>query len=314
LLLGLAACLPATARGQWYGALDFLLPIRSVSSETVFQRDQVDVVVNNVVTGVDVGSTTMLGANDLDLEYAAAGRLTLGFRGEDMGVEASYLLTDEWTGTASVFDINGMLASPFSLVGDPANAAVDFNTSAVVAQESQLQSAEIHLTPTLYRGPNGNGFLLCGIRAVTLDESMTYATSNAVNDIDILTDVSNQLIGPQIGAIVESPLPWGALGIRAKGALMYDSVDKATDFNGLPGTGTDGGASLLGELGIEYLLFPAPNVAVRMGYNLLVLSDVALATDNFESNLLVLQSGQANVHTDSTVVYQAPYIGLLLIR
>ena len=263
---------------------------------------------------MNVGSTVLLSANDVELDFAAAGRLTVGVHGEAIGIEGSYFASDQWTGSASVFDSDAMLASPFTMVGSEANPLVDYNTSAVVYQESRLQSAELHLTPTLYRGPNGNGFLLCGMRVLALDELMTYSSSNAVGDIDVVADVSNRLIGPQLGTIVEAPCPWGALGLKLKGALLYDSVDKTTDFNGIPGAGTDGGASLLGELGIEYLVFPTPNVAIRMGYNLLVLSDVALATDNFESNLLVLQSGQANVNTDSTVLYQAPYIGVVLVR
>lgn len=315
-LLAVAVWLPAQAFGQWYAGLDFMLPIRSTSSDTVFQRSQVELLDDDgVPTGeVNVGSTTLLKANDLDVDFAAAGRITVGVRGDVIGIEGSYLVTDEWTGAASVFDVEGMLASPFSLTGAPANPLVDYNLSAVVSLDSQLQSAELHLTPTLYRGPNGNAFFLCGMRFLALDESLTYTTSNAVNDIRIVTDVTNRMIGPQLGAVVESPLPGGALGIRLKGALAYNSVDKDTNFNGIPGAGTAGGASLVGELGIEYLLFPTPNVGVRLGYNLLVLSDVALATDNFEPNLLVLQSGQANVFTDSTILYQAPYIGVVIVR
>ena len=62
---------------------------------------------------------------------------------------------------------------------------------------------------------------------------------------------------------------------------------------------------------IQLSVLPRPNFSVELGYQLLAVTDVALATSNLERNLAVLDSGFANVQTDRAVAYHSPYVGVV---
>ncbi len=312
ILLGSTACVASPAQAQWYAGVDFMVPTRNSTSNTIFQRGQ--------TSTARVSSEVLLGEQrDLDLHFAAAGRVTVGNRSGIFGLEGSYMATTDWTHTASVFDGSGRLVSPFSLVGATLNLDVDNNTSAVVDYTTQLNTAEFNLTQRVYVGGNGSASLLYGARYMSIEESLNYASSNA-NPLNLLITTDNQLVGPQLGVLIESPLGGGTLNLAFKSALAYNTIDKttvfdgtlgATVFTGTLGQGSDTDASLMSEIDVHYIFFPTANLSVRLGYQFLGATDVALATKNFERNLSVVTSGLANVQSDSGVAYHSPYVGVI---
>jgi hypothetical protein len=298
------ACLPAAANAQWYGSVDFMLPTRASDGNTVFQRNQ--------TTGPNrVGNTVLLDENDLKLDFAPAGRVTIGNRTSEFGFEGSYMITEEWNEVVSAFDAGALQASPFSIVGATPSAFVDNNTSVVVNYTTEMETAELNLAQRIYSGPNGNASLFYGTRYMSIEESMLYRSTNAGFNHSLLTTTDNQMIGPQLGTLLEAPFPGGQLSFAFKVSMTYNQVDKTTLFDGTLGTGSDTSASMLSEINVNCLFYPAPNFSVELGYQLLAATDVALATGNLERNLAVLGSGLANVQTNRAVAYHSPYVGLV---
>jgi hypothetical protein len=313
-VLSSLVCSATQTSAQWYAAVDFVTPIRIDSSGTVFQREEAEVIIGNVPTGdYVVAAEPLLDGGDLGLDFTSAGRLTLGWRGEEFGIEGSYLRTDEWNAAATAFDPAGRMASPFSQVGADVNPLVDDNFSASVACASDLESAELHLTRVIYSDTLTDVMLLCGVRYMSIRESLVFRQQSGVASYEVLTGVDNFLLGPQLGVASQSPLPGGLLSIATKGALTANSIDKDTDFNGIAGQGVDTAAALIGELEVAYNFAPADNVVIRAGYQLVGVSDVALATDNFETSPTVLSSGQAYVQR-AGLAYHAPFVGVVFVR
>jgi hypothetical protein len=303
-LLASFACVTSPAFAQWYAGADFLIPTRHANTNTIFQRNQ--------LTGPSrVGSTVLLSEDDLELDFAPAGRITVGNRSGEFGIEGSYLITDKWNDTASVFNPAGLLASPFTPPGVTPNALVDNNTSAIVVYTTQLETAEANVAHRIYSGANGDASLLYGARYATIDESMLYTSTNAGFTHNLLTTTENQMIGPQLGALLEAPLASGMVNFTFKFALLSNSIDKSTLFDGTLGVGDEDTATFMSEIGIDCTFYPTRNLAVRLGYHLLAASQVALATDNLETNLPVLGSGLANVQTDAGVAYHSPFLGMV---
>lgn len=302
ILLPALFCISSSASAQWYVGVDFMLPTRNAGADTVFQRNQTGLPVR-------VGNQPVLSEKDLELDFAPAGRITFGNRSGIFGIDGSYMFTDEWSETASVFDVGGQLASPFTNIGTAPNPVFDNNTSAVISYDTELSSADFNLTQRIYSGWNGDATLLYGARYLTIDEAFLYTSSNAGFDHSILTTTENRMIGPQLGALLETPFRGGMFSFAFKVSMAYNSVDKTTLFDGTFGQGGDSSASMISEVGVNCMFFPVRNVSIRIGYHLLAATDVALATSNFERNLAVLGSGFANVQTDRGVAYHSPYIG-----
>ena len=119
------------------------------------------------------------------------------------------------------------------------------------------------------------------------------------------------MIGPQIGLNAWTPVPGGRLSLNLAGAYAFNEVEVSEVYTG-PGFGGGGfarartqrEASLVGELGIEYLLQMTPNAGLRVGFEVLGLSDVGLATN---------ATAFSNRLTDK-VVYTQPYFGFLFVH
>ena len=294
--------LSPSALAQTYAVVDFLVPTRTMS-EDVFQRNQTE-----VLDGMGMGTGMFVVGTAprlvLDFEHVAAGRLTVGHRFDEFGVQGSYLRTDTWDALASTSDVSEMLASPFTLIGVAVNPAVDRNTFAVARYQSELESLEVNLTQLIGSGPSGDVTLLFGGRALSIDETFTYSSTNAMMTNDLLSTAENRLIGPQLGLQAATPAPGGFVDITVKGALAYNEVKTTSDFNGTMASGALGRAAVVGELNVEYAFTPTPNTAIRIGFQLLALGDVGLATNT------PIIAGDA---TDA-VFYSAPYVGAVFVH
>jgi hypothetical protein len=317
ILLASAACFPSSAVAQWYASADFMPLRRPDSSDAVFQRNQTletttGTAPNITITPPMVGSETLLGSHDVELDFAAAGRITVGRRFQEgrFGLEVSYLVADTWTSSAALTSASGM-ASPFSAVGSAPDPDWDDNTSVEVVYRTQMQSAEAHVTMLIYGEPDAEATLLVGVRAMSIDEWLTYDAKKTTGDPatehehTILTNVNNRLIGPQVGVLGRIQAPGGFVCVNAKGALLWNTMDANQLVDDGPFDIHDADAALLGELSFEYIYYPLPRLGLRLGYHLLGVTEVGLATDNLSREKLT------NVET-SCVLYHGPRVGLLL--
>ena len=308
----LSASLPAVSHAQWYGSADFLVPTRTLSSNNVFARNQLEVLdmaMPPAPTGdVIVGTDSRL---SLDLGFAAAGRFTVGKRAGEFGFEATYLTTDEFTTQGEVFDAGSVTASPFTFVGALADTGLDYNSQIFAGYTTELQSIKLSLTQLVYADSNGEATLLYGVRAFAIDETFLWSGINTGGNNTVDSLRKNRMIGPQIGLNAWTPVPGGRLSLNLAGAYAFNEVEVSEVYTG-PGFGGGGfarartqrEASLVGELGIEYLLQMTPNAGLRVGFEVLGLSDVGLATN---------ATAFSNRLTDK-VVYTQPYFGFLFVH
>jgi hypothetical protein len=307
------ASLSSICRGDWYAAADFMVPTRTVTSENTFQRDITTMPILDDM-GMIIGMTPpVVGTENrlaLDLDFVAGGRATLGYSPGPYGFEASIMVTDQWDTMSSVSDPGGMLASPFTLIGAMPDPLVDMNTLASVMYRTELESAEISATYLCYSDFGCEAVCQFGVRALAIDEYFEYSSTNAMGDTCLIATTDNRLIGPQLGVRGETTVPGGYLAMSLKGMLAYNEVDRTSDFDA-PGMTIDaattfntGEAALLGELSIEYLIFPHPNCAVRIGHQFLGITNVGLAPNDPLIN---------NDQSDH-VIYHMPYVGIVVFR
>lgn len=306
-ILLIVTLVPSVASAQWYGTVDFMAPTRSSTDENVFQRDISEIILEDdmelpVPTGVfQVGTESQL---DLDFDFVAGVRGTIGYGGRDFGVEGSYLFTDRWHTMSSVRNASGLLASPFTAPGSEPDLLVDNNTFASVAYQTKLESAEINFTYRDAICPNGLWMWKFGIRGLWLDEDFEYLSTNAVQDNTLRTSTDNRIIGPQIGYHGRTPLHGGYLALSLSGMVGYNDINRSSDFNGVTGFKNTDEGTLAGDASIEYWFVPFQDVFVRVGYQVLGISSVGLAPND----------PRINDNQTEGVVYQLPFIGVVLVR
>jgi hypothetical protein len=140
---------------------------------------------------------------------------------------------------------------------------------------------------------------------------MRYMSTNAMMSNDEKVNVDNWLIGPQLGILIEAPFPGGMLDLTFKVAVTNHSVDKTAKLNSMTTLiGSDSGAALVSDIGINGSFFITENLLFRLGYHVLSLSDVALATDNLEN--LAFPPPTVSFGKDRGLIYQSLYLGLTL--
>lgn len=320
ILLTWTACFPSAGLAQWYASADFMPLRRCDSSNEVYQRSET-LPVSTTTSGVTtttpsvVGSNVLLGCRDVQMDFVAGGRVTVGnrFAAEAFGLEGSYLLMGDGKvaasaqgGIAPAPSSNGLMASPFSPVGFPPNLLLDNNLSVTLDYRSQLQSIELHVTQMMYEEENGDAMLLVGIRAMSIDESFEYVSNNGTYQNDFRTKTDNRLIGPQVGMLARTPVPGGFLSAKLRGALLWNAISEDVVVNGVPGHVDDDKGSLVGEIAFDYWYFPTPRLALRMGYQVLGMNEIGLASENLVSSPIV-----TSVNTGG-MIYHGPCLGVVL--
>ena len=308
--LAIVLFVATVSHAQWYGSAEFLVPTRNVSPDNTFARNQTEVLdAMGAGTGMFVvGTESRL---SLDLDFASAGRFTVGHRVGDIGFEGIYMLTDDWLTISGIADAGGMIASPFSAIGGAVAADADNNIQVGVVYQTRMQSLELNATFLAAATDRGEAVFVAGARGIQLDEGFGYSGRNGVgtNTVDAFRD--NELIGGQLGLRSWVSVPGGVVRLRAMGMLAHNEITGSETVTGL---GFDGGgftvpistsrASLVGDLGIEYVLQPTPNIGLTVGYAFLGITDVAVATNAIPiSNSLT-----------SGVGYHMPTMGVTLVH
>lgn len=297
----------AKACGQWYGSADFLIPTRSAGTDLAFQYHE------KTTSGGDttVSSDPILTASDVRPDFTAAGRFTVGVRRGTFGVEGSYLLTKDWVTSANASDVDGMMASPFTLTGSTPNPLVDDNSFVSVTYQTELANMELNGLQEVAANEVSTLDVLFGLRYMKIGESLDYMTTNADGDDVRWTSTKNQMIGPQFGLAGHLMAPGGMFNLTLKGGYLFNSIDRsrevhnsAAEIDSFVADGSDQG-SLLGELGVEYQFNATNWLSWRIGYQVIGVSDVGLA------NLNLIEGSDSGVQT-SGVWYQLPYTGAVI--
>jgi hypothetical protein len=286
-------------------------------------------------------SNIVLSTRNLEYDFRAAGRVLIGCTvTEFIQIEGVYSAVSESENTAAIRDdtpngfdsLTGNLFSPFGNFGASPVANLDYNNFAQIHYTSSMQSAELNLRRKVPMPPVPlSTSILFGLRYMTVPERFTYATTSNVaftpdpaagsvsNTIYITTE--NQLIGPQIGALFEFFVDnrWW-VNVEIKGAVMNNRSEQSTTYtsviNGAStttfGSEREDHTAWAGDLALTFLYRWSPHFTTRVGYQALWLYDLALASDNLNTDIDIIRQGPAQLNHTSSTVYHGPFAGITL--
>ena len=254
------------------------------------------------------GGASTISTGDFKPDFDAGGRFLMGVAiGDYYRLEGAYSGAYDWEDRHAV------------LVGG-STTEIDFS--------SNMASAEINLRRRiqLLSDVNFNRFslfnqgepllfhrraessILVGARYMKIDERFGYTGGG--NDYNVRAD--NEMFGAQLGWLSQFlilPRTW--IDFEIKGALFHNAIDV-----NLTGSATDSDArdrtSFLGDLSLMYNHQVTRAITFRAGYTAMWVTDIALATQNFDSNVITGTAVPLEVNNDGNTVYHGPSLGLVL--
>ena len=207
---------------------------------------------------------------------------------------------------------------------------LDFNELASVSYTSELDNAELNVRRRVVMPENchlcAEMSCLVGLRYMKVLESFGYDTQSPLpdpdgtqNTVDVRT--GNDLFGVQLGALAQFMVENRAwIDFEIKGALFMNQADsrirgQIQGADVLLNNDQDV-TSFLGDLSLQFNYQFAPAWTIRAGYNVMWLTGLALASENFSNNATLMVDGNAiaNLYHDGNVVYHGPNIGLIWAR
>ena len=281
---GAGGACPTCLGPEWIGSADLLFLKREDISRGL------GVLVNNAT-----GIPTIPNLDQLDFDYEPGVRAYLArsvFRC-DIFAEVGYLGLHEWDAQRT-FTSNDAFTLQRGAITNVLRGPIDQS----IDYETDLDSFELNLKNDVLL--NQSVFLLAGLRYVSIDENLRLLESgSALNSDGVLLpsvataniDTDNDLIGPQFGIEAKRALsPNLGVGFMGKVGLMANFLDvngQQAISNGPQGPladsfGDDGSKfSFLADVGVHLSYALRQNLRLRAGYQILYLSDVAQAGDQF---------------------------------
>jgi hypothetical protein len=249
------------------------------------------------------GGATLFSTSDLDTNsvqpglYASVATL-FGVGGN---LEATYFGLNEWSGEQMFAPITppGPL-TPFS-IGNVNFADFDSATAIGIREKSAFHSAELNYRRR-WVGPYGRfqGSWLFGARYFDIDESFEYFSQGPTN-FSSLTKTRNAITGGQIGLdLWWNVIPGVNLGTEWKYALLGNAAEQETRVRSTTGAVTnlnlqeeadDGRTAEMGEISAMIIYRLSYSWSFRASYNFIRLTDVALASSNFNSDVNATNGG-----------------------
>ena len=308
-------------RGLWY-----------VANEVVALRRDADE--SRVFATLTTPTDDVLNTNDLQFENQAGLRVIVGRELDDwFALEGSFLGLMQWDEQKAVRDATansqattGNLFSPFTGFGNPATVGLDFNNLASIRLISSLDIAELNVRQRIDTAPSiMRATALYGFRYMRIREQFAYRTESlapvpagTLNSVDVET--GNQMYGFQIGGSLEfrvAPRCW--LNFEGKAAICDNQADQHTLYT--TGPLAQPNAPITRFRGEDHTVFAGdlsaalefqftPGIVGRIGYQALLIDGLALASENFESNVQVLTLGPAELVHDGSAIYHGPFVGL----
>ena len=198
-------------------------------------------------------------------------------------------------------DPNGLFV-PFFI--DGGNRSFDRSTRQTVQYQSNLNSFELNYRvrsrlgrDQLVMDPNGGwhraanaGFerdYLAGMRFLQLGEKLDWRAEDIAvigDDGSYLIRTNNDLFGFQTGAGATYQAPRWSFGVRCKGGVFLNDAVGSTQLNFTVDDTADANLrlqenqlSFVGEFGLSGRFHVLPNVSLRTGYDMLLITSAALA-------------------------------------
>jgi hypothetical protein len=228
--------------------------------------------------------------------------------------------------TANALGGKGNLFSPFGGFGEHPVSGLDYNNFVQIRDQYSMQDVELNVRRRLPMVPERLATsILFGVRYMTLPEEFDYLTTSAVpapggalNQIHISTE--NQMIGPQIGALLEFYVEnrWW-VNFEMKGAVLCDRASQASVYHNVDNVGTasdflsdrkQSHTSFVGDLALTMVYRWSPHFSTRLGYQALWISQIATGPGNLPSDITVLTAGPAQLNHCTNVAFHGPAAGL----
>jgi len=136
-------------------------------------------------------------------------------------------------------------------------------------------------------------------------------------------DTGNELLGCQLGAMIEFFKEDGWwVNFEVKGAIFNNHATLDTTFSQVDVTTAAqhdfptshtarNTTAFMGDLALTVVYRWGPRASARFGYQAMWIDRVALAADNFNTDMSLLTQGP-QLHTNANVVYHGPFAGLEL--
>jgi hypothetical protein len=321
-----------------------------IRAEAVFlQRDE-NFRKNIDITSQNVGNTIVLSTGHLDLNTQAGFRILGRYDICPLSVvEFGYMGIFDWNDSASFTDPTNNL---FSLFSRPAPGTGQFGLSPAgvnlpggpnpeterahkhsIELESDLQSAEIsYRRYWLGWFPRISGTLLAGFRYTRVDDDFTFksqgsepATNFPLGPLAALRydeECENNLAGFQAGGDMWISLTQGLrFGSEAKVGLYNNHWRLTNEITTTPFETTpptlfekfDGNhAAFIGEASLDLVADILPSLSLRGGYEILYLSSLVVAGDNFNETSPYGNQGPRIpfVNDDGDLFYHGAHVGV----
>jgi hypothetical protein len=235
------------------------------------------------------------------------------------------------------FGVPGNVASPFSGFGVPTQVGgLDFNNFVEIGFTSELHSGEINIR---HRTGLMCGWLessmVYGIRYMKIDETFFYQQESAISAVigagagatavlggalhreDIAT--TNELLGGQLGVLSSyrvSDRWWFELDVKATLAGNDSTLETVYTRNiaGVPGTFVfrerHNCLAVIGDVNLVSMYQLTRNLTIQLGYQMLWVDGLTVASEQFNGNLAELTLGPARLNDNGTLSYHGPHLGL----
>lgn len=322
--------------GHWYTEQSVVYMSRAVNV-----RNKIDLAID--LTSAPLAHYQKILDIPLDMGFQPGFRSTLGryigrdARNRDHSVEFTFLGMTHWRNGAELTAVTpgGIFSIVDASLATPAYNASDMQS---FTQSSNFNSYELNYrisrrptrdrmiytrdstwvqenTPTLLPA------LFGGLRVISVNERLNYLAESSVANgaYNVLTH--NNMVGLQGGVDLFYERPEWRLGIRLKGGILVNWADESTQVRILDSAGTpvvpnrDEHAStdimaLLGEISFIGAYQIRPNVAFRVSYDLMWLTNMTLAQNqiNFTPSTAPIS---ANEHS---LLFQGVSVGFEINR
>jgi hypothetical protein len=286
-----------------------------------FAPTTVDFQNTRAIAVLGTGGATVLSTADLEPEFDAGARITVGRR--IFGcyrLEGTYWGSYQWRDNAAVANttaagLSTLLSGGF---GNPAVAGLDANSFVAIQSGTQMNNGEINLLYWIDMPPGGlDVSLLVGGRYLDVQDQFNLRMINPVADSRLQVNTDNNMAFLQVGLVSDwlvASRMW--INFTLKGGIGNNDASVVSDFavdGGIPDVfvAEQNRTAWLGDLSLVANFQMTPWLVARIGYQALFLSGLAVASDNIETNNALLTGGPIQLNDASNGVFHGPLIGLM---
>lgn len=313
------ACVPCGDTHTWY-----------IQSEALWlTRTRTDTIPFTAIDTTGWGDMQVIQTTDyLEFDHEAGVRLTLGRRlNEYNSLELSYFGLQDFDGSSEAIDASAGMYSPYSLfMTGLFGYSTGFDQASYHRLEygSKLHNAEVNFR---HRGPTVGSIetdLLLGVRYFNIKEQFGFFSmqpGGGIDGVDAYGTATNQSSNNLVGAQIGGQLHYNAtehfgLAARAKAGLLVNFASQDGTFiqdmgvvNQADYSARSEALAGLVEVGLAGHYRIGSHLTLRAGYDVILLSGLALAPEQFD-----VYSGYfgSSINDRGTVVYHGPSAGFEL--